>query len=148
MSNRRVLERMWNAFREGDLETYENCYADDVVVRYPQSGEVIRGRENYMATLRNYPTTLPAGTEGEVSGTEDVVTRDWSTPVLFRSMTIEADGDTLVGNAVLEYPNGDVYHSVSVFEISHGKVIKETTWFGAPFEAPEWRSPWVEIEAD
>ena len=146
MSNRRLLERMWNAFREGDLDTYEGCYADDVVVRYPQSGEVIRGRDNYMATIRNDPTALPSGTEGEIRGQQDVITRDWSMPVMFRSMTIQADGDTLVGNAILEYQNGDVYHSVSVFEISRGKVKRETTWYAVPFEAPSWRSQWVELE--
>jgi len=28
--------------------------------------------------------------------------------------------------------------------IRQGKVAKTTTWYAAPFEAPEWRAPFVE----
>jgi hypothetical protein len=33
---------------------------------------------------------------------------------------------------------------VSVIELRDGKVAKETDYFAQPFQAPQWRSQWVE----
>jgi ketosteroid isomerase-like protein len=63
MINRETVERYWTAFKDGDLDAYEACLATDVVVTYPQSGEVLRGRADYMSTIRNYPVNLPSGEE-------------------------------------------------------------------------------------
>jgi hypothetical protein len=32
----------------------------------------------------------------------------------------------------------------TTIELREGKVVKETTIFGAAFDAPEWRAQWVE----
>jgi hypothetical protein len=29
-------------------------------------------------------------------------------------------------------------------QVRDGKIYRETAYFAAPFEAPEWRAPWVE----
>jgi hypothetical protein len=31
-----------------------------------------------------------------------------------------------------------------VIEVKDDKIIKQTTYFGQPFEAPAWRAEWVE----
>ncbi len=33
---------------------------------------------------------------------------------------------------------------IAIIELCNGKIAKMTTWYAAPFEAPEWRAPFVE----
>jgi hypothetical protein len=43
------------------------------------------------------------------------------------------------------YPGEDrPWHLSTTVEPREGKVVKETTIFGAAFDAPEWRAHWVE----
>jgi len=35
-------------------------------------------------------------------------------------------------------------YTVSIMEFSNGKVVHETQYFADPFEAPAWRSQWVQ----
>jgi hypothetical protein len=35
-------------------------------------------------------------------------------------------------------------YTVSIMEFRDGKVVHETQYFGDPFEAPAWRSQWVQ----
>jgi hypothetical protein len=148
MANRKLIETYWEAFKNGDLETYEACLDPQVVVSYPQSGEVFRGRDNYMETIRNYPVDLPSGsadvgldsTATEVLKQPSVLPFGMSTPI------VVTDGDLLVGRVVRTYPNGDVYHVRSIFKIRRGLIAEETTYFAAPFDAPEWRRQWSSTE--
>ena len=144
MSNRQIVERYWTAFVTGDLDTLERLVHTDIVVTYPQSGEVIRGRENLMATIRNYPVALPEGSDAKLEGTAE--TASVSSPLLFGIpvITVVAGSDVFVGEAVYTYANGDVFNVAVIVKIREGMIAEETTYFAAPFEAPEWRSQWVE----
>jgi hypothetical protein len=33
---------------------------------------------------------------------------------------------------------------IVIVELRDGKVAKSTTWYAPPFEAPQWRAPFVE----
>jgi len=33
---------------------------------------------------------------------------------------------------------------IAIVELRGGKIAKMTTWYAAPFEAPDWRAPFVE----
>ena len=35
---------------------------------------------------------------------------------------------------------------VSIMEFRDGKVVHETQYFADPFEAPAWRSQWVQVQ--
>lgn len=59
-------------------------------------------------------------------------------------ITVVAGSDFFVGEAVHNYPDGDVYNVAVITKIREGMIAEETTYFAAPFEAPEWRSRWVE----
>jgi hypothetical protein len=37
---------------------------------------------------------------------------------------------------------------VSIMEFRNGKVVHETQYFADPFEAPPWRSQWVQVSPD
>ena len=42
------------------------------------------------------------------------------------------------------YPDGGVYLVVELLELRDGLVYRETVYWASPFEAPDWRAPWVE----
>ena len=49
-----------------------------------------------------------------------------------------------VGEAVFEYPNGEKYNIAMIIKVRDDLVAEETTYFAAPFDAPEWRRPYVD----
>ena len=110
-----------------------------MVVDYPQSGERIRGRENNLAILENYPG-LPDATVKGVHGGDDkwVLTPSW-TP-----LRITGSGDHYSVEGRLAYPNGDVWNFVDLFELRNDKVVTVIEYFAPPFPLAEWRAKWVE----
>lgn len=55
-----------------------------------------------------------------------------------------SDGATCKRFAVTITYRGRPYYTVSIMEFENGKVVHETQYFADPFEAPSWRSQWVE----
>jgi hypothetical protein len=145
--NREAIDRWFkalNARRFDELRAFlSELVSPDATVEWPQSGERIRGAENLLATLQNYPG-LPTIEIQNVLGAEDkwVLTPHW-TP-----LRITGTGDDYTVESRLTYPNGEVWSAVTLVRLRKGKVAKVTEYFGAPFPAPEWRSKWVEkVEA-
>ena len=121
---RTALDRHWAASAAGDLAAEHDIYRDDSICDYPQSGERIRGRANLQA-LRGHHPSKPAGfTVKRIVGNNDL----WVT-----EYTITYDGRPV--------------NTVSIMEFRDGKVFHETQYFADPFEAPPWRSQWVEVSA-
>jgi ketosteroid isomerase-like protein len=52
---RDLLDRHWEASSAGDQDAEHDIYADDVIVEYPQSGEIIRGKHNIQAIRTHHP---------------------------------------------------------------------------------------------
>lgn len=120
-SNRALLDLHWAASASGDLETEHKIYAEDVLCEYPQSGEKIHGRRNLQALRGHHP--------GKPSG--------------FAIRRIVGAGDFWVTEYVINYA-GKPFQTVSIMEFRDGKVVRETQYFAEPFEAPAWRSQWVD----
>ena len=118
---RAALERHWTASATGDQDAEHEIYHDDVIVEYPQSGERIRGRHNVQA-LRSQHPDRPSG---------------------FLVRRIVGEGDLWVTEYVITY-NGLRVNTVSIMEFGGDKVVRETQYFGEPFEPPAWRARWVE----
>ncbi len=57
--NRDVVKRFWAAMGANDFRAAGDCLHDDYVLDWPQSGERIRGRENFVAVNANYPAAGP-----------------------------------------------------------------------------------------
>lgn len=143
MSNRRIIEEYWEAFLNQDIDTYESLMHPDIVVTYPQSGEVFVGRDNSISTVRNYPVDLPAA-EGETIGTsERSISGAGAGWFGVSSVTVTSEGNLFVAQGTLTYPNGELYYLCSIFRIKQGLIAEETSYFGQPFEAPEWRIQWA-----
>ena len=117
---RSVIDRHWAASAAGDQAAEHEIYHDDAVCEYPQSGEIIHGRENLRALRSHYP--------GKSSG--------------FTVRRIVGEGETLVTEYQIDY-GGKRAFTVSIMEFRDGKVSRETQYFADPFEAPAWRAQWV-----
>jgi ketosteroid isomerase-like protein len=109
------------AINTGEMEVFDALYHDDVVIHWPQSGEVIRGKHNIRELRQAYPTP-PTATLRRIIGAGDL----WA---------IEMDFDY----------DGDRFHVVVIHQWRDGLVTSETSYYAAPFEAPAWRAEWVEL---
>jgi hypothetical protein len=130
--NRAAIEQLKQLFRSGDFQeatrqAYDLHHPTDFVAEWPQSGERIRGRDNFLAINDNYPETPTAGGRPMVE--------------IRRMHTCE---DLVVVEGTIDYGGGRTTHWTSILEFRDGKVVRETDYFADPFEAPEWRSQWVE----
>ncbi|MFL9863659.1 nuclear transport factor 2 family protein [Paraburkholderia fungorum] len=118
---REALNAHWQASAAGDLDAEHAIYADDSICDYPQSGERIVGRANLQA-LRGHHPDKPSG---------------------FDVKRIQGEGNLWVTEYSITY-QGRVAYTVSIMEFHDGKVVHETQYFSDPFEAPAWRSQWVQ----
>jgi hypothetical protein len=118
---RRVkIRRFVEAINTGEMEPFDGIYHDDVVVHWPQSGEVIRGKHKIREFREAYPTP-PTATLGRIVGSGDL----WAIEMGF------------------DY-DGDRFDVVVIHQWRDGLVASETSYYAAPFEAPAWRANWVE----
>jgi hypothetical protein len=116
-----ALNTHWQASAAGDINAEHDIYDDDVICDYPQSGERIFGRNNLQALRGHHP--------GKPSG--------------FRVRRILGKGDIWITEYIINYQEKPAY-TVSIMEFREGKVTHETQYFADPFDAPAWRSQWVE----
>ena len=139
-TNRDVVQRYVDSLVARDLDATAEVCAADMVSEYPQSGERFRGLANIRAVAENYPGGVPKDLKGKVIGSED----RWVVGPSFNVLRIEGTGDvyTLIGSAT--YPDGTTWQLMSLVELRAGKIARTTELFGAPFDAPEWRSKWAE----
>ena len=121
-SGRATVERYARALQDKDLDALALLITDDYVDEMPQSGERVRGKANQLALVRNYPGGV---------GTID--------PKSARLVSAE---DRWVLTPT--YAIGETWQMIQIIELRLGKVAKTTSWFAAPFEAPEWRTQYVE----
>jgi limonene-1,2-epoxide hydrolase len=141
-SNRAVVERFARAVEEQDFDTQISLLADDYVDEMPQSGERIRGKAGFRAVIDNYPGgvgTLEPGS-GELKGADDQYVM---TPT-FNVLRIEGSGNVFTYSGTIRYANGETWQVIVIAELRGGRIAKTTTWYAQPFEAPEWRAPFVE----
>ena len=120
-SRRAEMRRLVEAINAQELEPFDAIYHDDVIIEWPQSGEVIRGKHNIRELRLARPTAQPTATLRRIIGSGDL----WAAEMIF------------------DY-DGDRFYTVLIHEYCDGLVVRETCYYGAPFEAPAWRAQWVE----
>jgi hypothetical protein len=121
--NRAAVERFWDAIATESFDAAAAELHDDYLETYPQSGERIRGRANWLGLVKSYPG-FPAVSVHRHIGREDL----WVTEAAF---DYARDGSP-------------PWQVCQVLELRDGKISRITAVFGAPFEAAEWRAPFVE----
>jgi hypothetical protein len=117
---RTALQRHWTASDANDFEAEHQIYEDHAVLEYPQSGERIRGRQRIQASRMAQPNKKRFTVRRMLGG-----------------------GDLWISELVLTYDEQPVY-VVSIMEFEDGKVVRETQYFGEPFEPGPSRAEWVE----
>jgi hypothetical protein len=117
---RAALQRHWAASDANDFEAEHQIYEDHAVLEYPQSGERIRGRQSIQASRMAQPNQKR-----------------------FTVRRILGGGNLWISEFVLSYDDKPSY-VVSIMEFEGGKVIRETQYFGDPFEPGPSRVQWVE----
>ena len=118
-ASRFLAELLYNHRPE---EEYNVRHPDDYVMEMPQSGERFRGRENMRAFQEACPTQPPS--------------------IQLRRVLVK-EGLWVV-EAVSDYGGGQVLDLVLILELRDGKMWRDRWYFAEPFEAPEWRTQWVE----
>ncbi|SFP00863.1 hypothetical protein SAMN05428949_7155 [Chitinophaga sp. YR627] len=119
---RKTLHAHWLASAAGDIAAEHDIYDDNVICDYPQSGERIKGRSNLQALRGHHP--------GKPSG--------------FVVRRIVGRGNLWITEYTITYQGHPAY-TVSMMEFQNNKVVHETQYFAEPFEAPAWRSQWVQM---
>jgi len=116
-----ALHAHWQASAAGDANAEHDIYQDDVICDYPQSGERILGRTNLQALRSHHP--------GKPSG--------------FNVRRILGKADLWITEYTINY-QGRLAYTVSIMEFKNSRVVHETQYFADPFEAPAWRTQWVQ----
>ena len=142
MDTQKICERYMAVSTARDFDAQYELLHPDVVASYPQSGEVFRGRDNYIAMLRNYPG-LPEGHLIALRGDTHTSVQYPTLPMLSPTITVYG-GDDFVIESEGAYPDGSVYFFIALLHLHQGLVQQETWYFAAPFEAAEWRRPYAD----
>jgi hypothetical protein len=140
LTNEQVIAAYAEASARLDPESLAGLRHPYWRVVWPQSGEEVHSNEAFAEIVRNYPGGAARGEVTRVVGAEDrwVVTPG-NTVVL-----VAGSGDFWWSEWRVTYPNGEVYLCVDLMELRDSQIWRETVYWASPFEAPAWRSPWVE----
>jgi len=117
---RAALLRHWAASDADDFAGEHEIYEDDAVLEYPQSGERIRGRASIQESRMAQPNRKRFAVRRLLGG-----------------------GALWISEIVMTYDEQRVY-AVSIMEFEGEKVVRETQYFGSPFESGPSRAQWVE----
>jgi len=130
VNNDQMAKRIRELYENGDMEKFAQAQremgTDDMVQEWPQSGERIRGRANIEAVNKNYPASTGTTPKMELR-------------------RILKPGEAWIIEGTIDYGDGIPVSAVSIIETNaDGKIVRQTDYFANPFEAPAWRSKWVE----
>ncbi len=122
VASQQVVERFWAAMGENDFQAAGELLHDQFVLEWPQSGERVRGRSNFVAINEQYPAT-----------------GRWR----FTLHRLVADSSGVVTD--ISVTDGTVSsRAVTFSEVRDGRVVRQTEYWPDPFEPATWRARWVE----
>ena len=120
LESRQVVEQFWAAMQTNDFRRAGELLHDGYVLDWPQSGERIRGRDNFVAINENYPA------HGR-----------WE----FTIHRILAEDDEVVSDVGVT--DGLVTGRVITFStVRDGRILRQTEFWPDPFEPAAWRALW------
>lgn len=139
LTNEECVARYAAASAAHDLAALAALRHPDWTVLWPQSGEQVRGNEAWAEIIANYPGGAPKTEITRVVGVED----RWVVTAGNTVLKVAGSGDFWWSEWRLTYRSGEVYLVVDLMELRDGLILRETVYWAAPFEAPDWRAPWV-----
>ena len=121
-ASKQVIEKFWATMQTNDFRVAGELLHDDYVLEWPQSGERIRGRANFVAINENYPA------HGR-----------WE----FTIHRILAEGNEVISD--VEVTDGVIHARVITFStVRERRILRQTEFWPDPFEPAAWRAQWVE----
>jgi hypothetical protein len=84
-----------------------------------------------------------ASAAGDANAEHDIYDKDAICDYAQSGERILGKGDLWITEYIITYQGRPAY-TVSIMEFRNGKVVHETQYFADPFEAPAWRSQWVQ----
>ena len=115
-----TVRASFTAFNERRFADFSTYVTDDLVESYPQSGEVLIGKQAERAMHEAFPD-----------------------PPTFTIRAIHRDGDLATVEVDEAYPDGSTWKTVFILELRAGLIARLTGYFGAPFPPAPWRRPFV-----
>jgi hypothetical protein len=135
-----------------DSDTLGELRHPDYQCYYPQSGERFIGHQTWVAAHRGYAERfdIPAPVAETIKGGDRKAEVVRTTAPRFMLPTpivqVSDTGDLVTLEGRGDWPDGKTYHWVSILEYRDHLVWRETQYFAEPFEAPEWRAEFVELD--
>ena len=120
-SAKRIVQDFWATMATNDFFAAAQRLAEDYELIWPQSGEVIQGRDAFAQINTRYPAQGP-----------------WR----FRINRIVADGTLVVTD--VSVTDGALRGTALTFhEVADGLITRQVEYWPDPFDAPSWRAEWV-----
>ena len=141
LTNEECVQRYAAASVAHDLGELAALRHPDWMVFWPQSGERVHSTDAFAEIIANYPGGAPKREVTRVVGAED----RWVVTASNTVLQVIGSGDFWWSEWRVTYPNGEIYFVVDLIELRDGLVHRETVYWAAPFEAPAWRAPWVDV---
>ena len=117
-----LVAQFWAAMHANEFVAAGELLHDDFVLDWPQSGERIRGRANFVAINVNYPAA------GRWRVTLD---------------RLVAEGDE-VASQVTVTDGVLLARAITFTTVRDGRLWRQTEYWPDPFAAPAWRAQWTE----
>jgi limonene-1,2-epoxide hydrolase len=124
LTNEQLVTIFWQRLGTFDFDGAGELLHDDYLGEYPQTGERIRGRSNFVALNAEYPGRWAITIDRIVAAGADVVTE----------VTLRNSID----------PHAAPVTAVSFFTIRDGKIYYERDFWPEPYAPPSDRAAWVE----
>ena len=122
LNAKEIVESFWKAMQTNDFTSAGEFLHDDYRLDWPQSGERVRGRENFIAINEAYPA------HGR-----------WE----FKVNCLLAEDNEVVSDVGVT--DGVIHARVITFStIREGRILNQIEFWPDPFDPPAWRIKWVE----
>jgi hypothetical protein len=140
MTNEEVVQRYAAAVAANVLVTLARLRHREWMVEWPQSGERVLSNDAFDRIVESYPGGRPHVRVGRVVGSED----RWVVTPTNGVLRVAGSGDFWWSEWVMTYPDQQVYHCIDLLELRDGLVFREAVYWAPPFDAPDWRAPFVQ----
>ncbi|MEM7331858.1 MAG: nuclear transport factor 2 family protein [Chloroflexota bacterium] len=123
MTSKEIVVAFWDAMKTNDFAKASEYLSPNFEGYWPQSAELIVGRDNFTAVNSSYPS----------HGT-------W----LFEINTIVCEGETVVTDVSITDGVQNA-RAITFHTIENGLIRKQVEFWPDSYEAPDWRAQWVKI---
>lgn len=123
MSPGDVVLAFWQAMQTNDFAKASIWLTDDFEGHWPQSGEYVRGRANFVAVNAEYPA------QGQ-----------WQ----FHINALVCDGDQVVTDVSITDGVQEA-RAITFHTVRGDRISAQREFWPDPYAAPSWRAQWVDL---